>query len=63
MLLGDVKHDRPCLEQREIAFLIGRNLAERMKRQMRGFLSSHETKQGEPGSCGKNGCALSVRSA
>jgi hypothetical protein len=43
MSLGDVKHDRPCLEQREIAFLIGRNLAERMKRQMRGFL--HRTKR------------------
>src|SRR2546428_10105120 len=39
---GDVEHDRPCLEQSEIAFLIGRNLAERMKRQMRGFLHRPE---------------------
>src|SRR5690242_17093485 len=31
MALGDVEDDRPCLEQGEIAFLIGRNLAERMK--------------------------------
>src|SRR5437660_12377256 len=38
MALGDMEHDRPCLEQGEVAFLIGRNLAERMKRQMRGFL-------------------------
>jgi hypothetical protein len=38
MALGDMEHDRPRLEQGEIAFLIGRNLAERMKRQMRGFL-------------------------
>ena len=38
MALGDVEDDRPCLEQGEVAFLIGRNLAERMKRQMRGFL-------------------------
>src|SRR3954471_7212338 len=37
MSLGDVKHDRPCLEQCEIAFFIGRNLPERMKRSMRGF--------------------------
>src|ERR1043166_5869848 len=37
MALGDMEDDRPCLEQGEIAFLIGRNLAERMKRQMRGF--------------------------
>ena len=32
MALGDMEHDRSCLEQGEIAFLIGRNLAERMKR-------------------------------
>src|SRR5438270_612947 len=38
MALGDMEHDRPCLEQGEVAFLIGRNLAERMKCQMRGFL-------------------------
>jgi hypothetical protein len=37
------EHDRPCLEQGEIAFLIGRDLTERMKRQMRGLL--HRTKR------------------
>jgi hypothetical protein len=45
MALRDVQHDRPGLEQREIAFLVGRNLAERMKRQMRGFLQ--RTKRNE----------------
>jgi predicted mannosyl-3-phosphoglycerate phosphatase (HAD superfamily) len=43
MALGDVEHDCPCLEQGEIAFLVGRNLAEGMKREMRGFL--HRTKR------------------
>jgi hypothetical protein len=38
MARGDVEDDRSCLEQGEITFLIGRNLTERMKRQMRGFL-------------------------
>jgi adenylylsulfate kinase-like enzyme len=38
MALGDMQDDRPRLEQGQIAFLIGRNLAERMKRQMRGLL-------------------------
>src|SRR5215208_6363736 len=42
MALGDMEHDRPCLEQGEIAFLIGRNLPERMKRPMRGFLHRTE---------------------
>src|SRR4051794_20756740 len=37
MALGDVEDDRPCLEQGEVAFLIGRYLAERMKSQMRRF--------------------------
>ena len=32
MVLGDKQDDRARLEQHEIAFLIGRNLAERMKR-------------------------------
>ena len=45
MSLGDVKHDRPRLEQREIAFLIGRNLTERMKRQMRALV--HRAKRNE----------------
>jgi hypothetical protein len=45
MALGDMKHDRACLEQAEIAFFVGRNLPERMKRQMRGFL--HRTKRNE----------------
>src|ERR1700704_83278 len=38
MTLRDMEHDRPRLEQGEIAFFIGRNLPERMKRTMRGFL-------------------------
>ena len=38
MVLGDMENNSACLEQGEIAFLIGRNLAERMQRQMRGFL-------------------------
>ena len=42
MVLGDVEDDCACLEQGEIAFLIGRNLAEWMKRQMRGFLHRTE---------------------
>ena len=46
MALRDMKHDRPGLEQREIAFLIGRNLPERMERQMRGFLHrANETRR------------------
>ena len=40
-----MEDDRPRLEQGEIAFLVGRNLAERMKRQVRGFL--HRTKRNE----------------
>src|SRR3954462_1724357 len=38
MALGDMEHDRARLEQAEIAFFVGRNLPERMKRQMRGLL-------------------------
>src|SRR5262249_13819202 len=38
MTLIDMEDNRPCLEEGEIAFLIGRNLSERMKRQMRLFL-------------------------
>jgi hypothetical protein len=38
MVLGDVEDDRACLKQGKIALLIGRNRAERMKAQMRGFL-------------------------
>ena len=48
MVLGDVEDDRARLEQGEIAFLIGRDQAERMKAQMRGFLSSRGTRRGEP---------------
>ncbi len=36
--LRDMEHDRAQLEQSEIALFIGRNLPERMKRTMRGFL-------------------------
>jgi hypothetical protein len=53
MALGDMEHDRACLEQGEITFLIGRNLAERMKRLMARVPSSHGTKQGEPHRVGK----------
>ena len=35
MALRDMEHDRPRLEQGKIAFLIGRNLPEGMKRTMR----------------------------
>jgi hypothetical protein len=45
MALRDMEHDRPCLEQDEIAFLKGRNLAERMKREIRGFLHRFERKK------------------
>src|ERR1051325_9718410 len=42
MMRGDMEDDRSCLEQGEIAALIGRNLTERMKRQMRGLLHRME---------------------
>jgi hypothetical protein len=42
MALGDMEHDRPRLEQGEIAFLIGWNLTERMKLEMRGLLQRPE---------------------
>ena len=38
MALREVKHDRAGLEQREIAFLVRRDLPERMQREMRGLL-------------------------
>ena len=38
----DMEHDRPRLEEGEIAFFIGRNLPERMKRAMRGLLHRFE---------------------
>src|SRR5271156_1167240 len=38
MALCDMKHDRPRFEEGEIAFFIGRNLAERMQLAMRRFL-------------------------
>jgi hypothetical protein len=40
-----MEHDRPRLEQGEIAFFIGRNLPERMKRTMRGFFHRTERKK------------------
>ena len=40
--LGDMENDRSSLEQGEVAFLIGRNLPERMQRQMRRFLHRME---------------------
>src|SRR4029079_5892322 len=42
MALGDMEHDRPYLEPGEIAFLVGWNLTERVKRQMSGFLHRAE---------------------
>jgi hypothetical protein len=42
MAFRDMEHDRPRLEQGEIAFFIGRNLSEGMKRSMRGFLHRTE---------------------
>src|SRR5271166_382083 len=47
MVLGDVEDDRACLEQDKIAFLIGRNQAERMKAQMRGFLLRAEREEAD----------------
>ena len=38
MALRDVEHDRARLEQAEIALFVGRNLPERMQRQMGGML-------------------------
>ena len=43
--LGDVQDDRSGLEEREGAFLISRDLAERMKREMRGFLQRAKRNQ------------------
>src|ERR1700722_810430 len=37
-----MEHDRPRLKQDKSAFFIGRNLPERMKRSMRGFLHCTE---------------------
>src|SRR6202034_4708360 len=42
MALCDMEHDCPRLEQDKIAFFISRNLPERMKRSMRGFLHRTE---------------------
>ena len=46
MVFGNVEDDRPCLEQDEIGFLVGRNLTERVERQMRGLL--HRSKRNRP---------------
>src|SRR5947199_98349 len=40
--LREMQHTRSGSEERRIAFLIGWNLSERMKRQMRGFLHVFE---------------------
>jgi len=45
MVLRDMKYDRPRFKQGEIAFFIGRYLPERMKRSMRGFISSKERRR------------------
>src|SRR3984893_13733509 len=45
MALRDMEHDRPRLEQGEIAFFIGWHLPERMERTMRRFLHLSERKK------------------
>ena len=45
MALGDMEHDGAGLEEGEIIFLVGRDLAERMNRPVRGFL--HRAKRNE----------------
>ncbi|MET4688569.1 hypothetical protein ABIA13_003014 [Sinorhizobium fredii] len=45
MALRDMEHDRPRLEQGEIALFIGGNLPERLKRKMCGFLHRFERKK------------------
>ena len=45
MVLGEMENDRACLEQGQIPFFIGRNLAERMKRPMSGSLQRTERNQ------------------
>ena len=40
-----MQHDRARPEEGEIGFFIGRNLPERMKRSMRGFLQRRERNQ------------------
>src|SRR6476660_7345279 len=45
MALRYMKYDRPRLEEGEIAFFVGWNLTERMKRTMRGFLHLTERKK------------------
>ena len=42
MMLCDMKDDRTRLEQGKIAFLVSRNLSERVQRAMRGFLQRLE---------------------
>src|SRR5262249_22675776 len=42
MALRDMQHNRSRFEESEIAFFIGWNLSERMKRQIRGFLHLFE---------------------
>ncbi len=46
MALADVKYNRAGFEQDQLAFLVGRNLAERVQRQVRGFL--HGSKRNRP---------------
>jgi adenylylsulfate kinase-like enzyme len=46
-----MEHDRAGFEQREIALFVGRNLAERMKREMRGLL--HRAKRNEANRVGQ----------
>lgn len=47
MALRDMQHDRPGLEQGEIALLIGRDLPEGLDREMRGLLHRLERQQAD----------------
>src|SRR6185437_14136055 len=42
MMLGDVEDDRTRLEQHQLAFFVGRNLAEGLALEMRGLLHRRE---------------------
>jgi hypothetical protein len=46
MALRDMEDDRPRLEQGETVFFVGRNLSERMQRQMRrSFIAMNESRR------------------
>jgi hypothetical protein len=53
MVRGDVKNDGAGLEQRQLAFLVGRDLAKRVEMQMRRLL--HRSKRHGPYFVGQTG--------